>query len=88
MSLLIVEDSAVIRQSLREMIAEIPGIKVVGEAGDAVVGENLIHSLKLGGMLMLGKTDALALKMSRGFDIVNSLERIFRKRVAQTSCLT
>ena len=88
MSLLIVEDSAVIRQSLREMIAEIPGIKVVGEAGDAVAGGNLIHSLKLGGMLMLGKTDALALKMSRGFDIVNSLERIFRKRVAQTSCLT
>lgn len=64
MSLLIVEDSAVIRQSLQEMIAEILGIKVSGKAGAAVAGEHLIHSLKPGGILMLDKTDALALKMS------------------------
>lgn len=38
MKVFIVEDSAVIRERLKRLLAEIPEVQVVGETGDAQVG--------------------------------------------------
>jgi two-component system response regulator YesN len=40
---LIVDDSAVIRRRLVSMLSEIPGVRLVGEASDAVQGAELIR---------------------------------------------
>jgi DNA-binding NarL/FixJ family response regulator len=42
---LIVDDSAVIRRRLVSLLSEIEGVQLVGEAGDAIKGADLIRGL-------------------------------------------
>ncbi len=43
--LMIVDDHPIVREGLRTLLSDEPGIEIVGEAGDAEEGERLAASL-------------------------------------------
>jgi DNA-binding NarL/FixJ family response regulator len=45
LKVLVVEDSALIRARLEEMVAEIPGVEIIGEAGNGIEALTLIQRL-------------------------------------------
>jgi DNA-binding NarL/FixJ family response regulator len=64
----LVEDSAVVRERLRAMLAELPGLQVVGEAEDATGAVAGIRSLKPHVVIL-----DLQLAAGTGFDVLEQI---------------
>jgi two-component system invasion response regulator UvrY len=51
-SVLIVDDSAAVRQRVAESLASIPGVEVAGEAADVPAGRRLLDEIKPGVLVL------------------------------------